>query len=82
MNRHQQRLYEMGNRGWRYFEGIFPISMELPQTIDPIFEKIGQKALLREWQPDRLLEGQLDPQELMEENLRMACLKNLQGDFK
>lgn len=79
LNRHQQRLYNMGNRGWRYFESIFPISMELPQTLNPIFEKIGEKALLKPWVPDRLLEGQLDPLELIEENLRMSCLQHLQG---
>ena len=53
--------------------------MELPQTLNPIFDKVGEKALLRPWQPEKLLEGQLDPQELIEENLRLSCLKNLQG---
>jgi len=53
--------------------------MELPQTIDPIFERLGEKALHKPWAPDKLLEGQLDPHELIEENLRMACLRHLQG---
>mgnify|MGYP000522944925 CR=1 FL=1 len=82
LNGYQKRLYNMGNRGWRYFESVFPISMELPQTIDPIFERLGEKALHKPWVPERLLEGQLDPHELIEENLRMSCLTHLQGFLK
>ncbi len=81
LNNYQQQIFMMGNRGWRYFESVFPVSMELPQTLHPIFEQLGEKAQPKPWSAEKLLEGQLNPQELIEENMRMACLQVLQGDF-
>ena len=40
LNKYQQDLIEMGNRGYRYFECVHPVSSEQPQTLGPLFDSI------------------------------------------
>jgi len=72
LNKYQQDLIEMGNRGYRYFESVHPVSSEQPQTLGPLFDAISQFSVRRPWNIEDALASSPAIPELFESNIQDA----------